>query len=93
MCLDLAQRDGEVPSPPEGPPGSVTPVGCSHPAATGAGFDITELAASTARAIVGISGACSYPATAWDWAILDFRGDPRWQTGKLSQHAECPYHP
>lgn len=93
MCLELVQRDGDVPTPPEGPGGNVTPVGCSHPAATGAGFDVTELATSTARAAVGVSGACSYPPTEWDWAIVAFRDDPRWQTGALSRHAECPYHP
>jgi len=93
MCLELAQRDEDVPTPPEGPGGNVRPVGCSHPAATGAGFDITELATSTTRAVVGVSGACSYPSTEWDWAIVAFRDDPRWQTGALSRHAECPYHP
>jgi len=79
-CLVLAQRDGDVPQPHAAPPApGVTPVGCSHPAFPGAGFDATELAALTARAVVQATGASKYPALDYDWAVVNFRGSPRWQ--------------
>jgi len=56
-CLSLARRDGTVPEPPAAPATSqVTPVGCSHPAFSGAGFDATELAAVAARGRADLRG-------------------------------------
>jgi molybdopterin/thiamine biosynthesis adenylyltransferase len=89
-CMVLAQRDEEVPEPPAAPPGSgVTPVNCSHPAFAGAGFDATELAALTARTVVQATSATTYPALDFDWAVVNFRGEPRWQSGWLAKHPEC----
>ena len=90
-CLVLAQRDGTIPVPRAAPPtGGVTPIGCSHPAFSGAGFDATELAAVTARTVVQATETCGYPPLTFDWAVLNFRGDPRWQSGDLERHPACP---
>ena len=90
-CMVLAQRDGTIPLPQEAPPtGGVTPIGCSHPAFSGAGFDATELAAVTARTVVQATESCGYPPLGFDWTIINFRGDPRWQSGDLERHPACP---
>ena len=73
-----------------GPRSNVTPVGCSHPAFSGAGFDATELAAITARVVVQATYLTPYPPLEYDWAIITFRGHPRWQSGKLERHPNCP---
>ena len=89
-CFLLAQRDKEIPEPHAAPraPG-VTPIGCSHPAFPGAGFDATQLAALTARVAVQATEACDYPGLDFDWAVVNFRADPRWQAGRLAKHPEC----
>lgn len=89
-CLLFAQRDGLVPEPHAAPAGpGVTPIGCSHPAFAGAGFDATELAALTARTVVQVAEASKYPRFDADWAVINFRGEPRSQTGTLQKHPEC----
>jgi molybdopterin/thiamine biosynthesis adenylyltransferase len=89
-CFVLAQRDGGVPQPHAAPPGpGVTPVGCSHPAFSGAGFDATELAALTARMVVQATEASTYPPLDLDWAVVNFRGAPRWESDRLAKHPEC----
>jgi len=90
MCFALAQREGTIPVPSEGPRSNVTPVGCAHPAFSGAGFDATELAAVVARAATQATYMTSYPALDYDWSIINFRGAPRWQHGLLERHPECP---
>lgn len=90
-CLVLAQRDGTVPQPLSAPATSlVTPVGCSHPAFAGTGFDATELAAIAARAVVQTTDASTYPPLGFDWAVVNFRGAPRWTEGPLGRHPDCP---
>jgi molybdopterin/thiamine biosynthesis adenylyltransferase len=90
-CLVLAQRDGTIPVPQAAPPtGGVTPIGCSHPAFSGAGFDATELVAVAARTVVQATETCGYPPLDFDWAIINFRGHPRWQSGDLKRHPACP---
>ena len=89
-CFLLAQRDDAVPEPEAAAPGPfVTPVGCSHPAFAGAGFDATQLAASVARIAVQVTAASSYPALDFDWVVMNFRNPPRWRSGRLSKHPEC----
>jgi molybdopterin/thiamine biosynthesis adenylyltransferase len=88
-CFALAQRDENVPTPRAAKRVGVTPIGCSHPAFSGAGFDATELAAVTARTVVQATGTSRYPAAGWDWAVVNFRGEPRWETGTLEPHPEC----
>lgn len=90
FCFVLAQEDGDVPKPAEGPRSNVTPVGCSHPAFSGAGFDATAVAALAARAVVCATGKSSYPATDFDYVILNFRGSDPWRQGRLSTHPACP---
>lgn len=89
-CFVLAQRDGDVPEPQAAARSSlVTPVGCSHPAFPGAGFDGTHLAAVVARTVVQLTGASGYPPLDFDWAVVNFRDAPRWQSGRLAKHPEC----
>lgn len=91
-CFVRHQEDGNVPYPLEATVETerpVTPVGCSHPAFTGAGFEATELAAITARTAIGLAGRCTYPAPKYGWAVVSFRADPRWQSGPLQIHPFC----
>jgi molybdopterin/thiamine biosynthesis adenylyltransferase len=89
-CFVRAQRDKTVPEPNAAPRSAlVTPVNCSHPAFAGAGFEATELAAITTRVVVQATGASGYPTRVFDWAVINFRGSPRWQDGRLSKHPEC----
>lgn len=89
-CFVLAQRDKTIPEPHAAPPSSlVTPIGCSHPAFPGAGFDGAHLAAIVARTVVQVTRASSYPALDFDWAVVNFRDAPWWESGRLAQHPEC----
>ena len=89
-CLLLAQRDNVVPEPDAAPRTSlVTPVGCSHPAFAGAGFDATQQAALIARTVVQVTGKSAYPVVDFDWAITNFRSAPRWRSGSLEKHPDC----
>jgi molybdopterin/thiamine biosynthesis adenylyltransferase/ubiquitin-protein ligase len=89
-CFVLAQRDKTIPEPHAAPPSSlVTLIGCSHPAFPGAGFDGAHLAAIVARTVVQVSGASSYPAVDFDWAVVNFRDAPWWESGRLAKHLEC----
>ncbi len=90
FCFVLAQRDGLVPTPNQGPRSNVTPVGCTHPAFSGAGFDASELAAIAARTVVQATYSTAYPVLESDWAVVNFRGSPRWQAGLLERHPDCP---
>ncbi len=89
-CFVLGQEDGSVPKPLEGPRSHTTPVGCSTPAFSGAGFDATALAALAARTTVGASAKCAYPALEYDYVIVNFRGDDPWQQDRLEVHPGCP---
>ncbi len=89
-CFVLAQQDGSIPTPMEGPRSNMTPVGCSTPAFSGAGFDATALAALTARVTVQVSGNSTYPSFENDYVIVNFRGDPPSTTGRLETHPGCP---
>jgi molybdopterin/thiamine biosynthesis adenylyltransferase len=89
-CFVLGQRDGSVPSPAEGPRSNTTPVGCSTPAFSGAGFDATALAALAARTVVQACGRTSYPSLESDYIIVNFRGPNPWRQGNLQVHPECP---
>jgi molybdopterin/thiamine biosynthesis adenylyltransferase len=89
-CLLLAQRDNLVPRPHAAPRTSqVTPVGCSHPAFAGAGFDATQLAALIARTVIQTTGKSTYPDADFDWAITNFRSTPKWRSGRLDKHPDC----
>lgn len=90
MCFVLAQIAEDIPSPRSGPRSAVTPVGCGHPAFSGAGFDATALAAIAARAVIGVGGWCDYPAPEYDWVVVNFRGDNPWLQGTLERRPECP---
>jgi len=89
-CFALGQQEGAVPKPLEGPRSNITPVGCSTPAFSGAGFDATALAALAARTAVQASGKSKYPALDYDYAIANFRGDHSWEQGRLKTNEGCP---
>jgi len=89
-CLTLRQEDGSIPRPPEAPRRPATPIGCSHPAFSGPGFEATELAAIVARTAIRALEVTDYPPLDHSWAVINFRGSPRWQQGKLLPHRGCP---
>jgi molybdopterin/thiamine biosynthesis adenylyltransferase len=89
-CFVYAQEDHDIPEPQAGPRHRVTPIGCRHPAFSGAGFDATELAALAARTAVRATGVVSYPPLDYDWLIVNFRGEPMYEKGALRAHPDCP---
>ncbi len=92
-CFAQAQGAGTIPEPPAAPAGpGVTPIGCSHPAFSGAGFDATALAARAARTVVQATGRSAYPPAGFNWAVVNFRHDPEVQTGTLARHPGCWRH-
>lgn len=90
FCFVLAQDAGTIPTPHAGPRSNVTPVGCSHPAFSGAGFDASTLASIAARLAVTATGKCTYPAPGYDYVVVNFRGDDPWQQGRATAHPGCP---
>lgn len=97
-CYDCFKRhtaDGTIQDAPMQAivPG-VTPYGCSHPAASGAGFDAAELVAVAARRAVQELNTNGYPASDADWIVLSFRDVPaeqHYREGELNVHHDCPY--
>jgi molybdopterin/thiamine biosynthesis adenylyltransferase len=94
-CFDcfLAGQDQElIPQPPAAPPSNFTPYGCSHPAASGAGFDATELVAVATRRVVQAADVTEYPGPGSDWIVLSFRDyatGEHYQAGALTPHHDC----
>jgi molybdopterin/thiamine biosynthesis adenylyltransferase len=92
-CLDCfltAQRQGLIPEPPAGVPSAVTPVGCRHPAFSGAGFEATEAGAVIARTVIRLSGKTAYPGLSFNWVVMSFRADPHYLDGTADRHPDCP---
>jgi molybdopterin/thiamine biosynthesis adenylyltransferase len=90
-CFLDAQEEGRVPRPPRGEPGEETPIGCRDAAFTGAGFEATELAAIATRAAVRAIGLTQYPDTSSNWIVLNYRGEPHYQEGRLNLDADCEH--
>jgi molybdopterin/thiamine biosynthesis adenylyltransferase len=90
FCFVLAQDAGDVPTPAEGPRSNATPVGCSHPAFSGAGFDATALAALATRTAVAATGKSQYPSLDYNYVIVSFRGEHPWRQGTLQRRPDCP---
>lgn len=89
-CFDCFLTDPEIPRAAEGPIDNATPHGCSHPAASCAGFDVTQLAAITARTAVRAVRHIAYPTLDYDWAVVNFRPrHPPWTQGHLTPQADC----
>lgn len=89
-CFVLGQADRTVPSPAEGPPSATTPIGCSTPAFSGAGFDAVALGALAARTTVQATGRTDYPQPDHDYVVVNFRGEEPWRQGQLDHHPGCP---
>jgi molybdopterin/thiamine biosynthesis adenylyltransferase len=84
-----AAEDGPIPPPAAGEVSEETPIGCRHPAFTGAGFEVTELAAIAARKAIQTTSLTGYPPSSSNWIVLNFRGDgPHYQEGRLEADAE-----
>jgi molybdopterin/thiamine biosynthesis adenylyltransferase/ubiquitin-protein ligase len=90
-CFLRAQEAGTIPFPEEGPRHDQTPFGCSHPAASCAGFDVAHLAAITARMSIQALLRVAYPALDHDWTVVNFRpGSTPVQQGSLVALPDCP---
>ncbi|HST68182.1 MAG TPA: ThiF family adenylyltransferase [Solirubrobacterales bacterium] len=92
-CIDCFLADESIPRPEEeNPKEGVTPYGCSHPAASCAGFDAMELASNVARAAVRATSITRYPSLDFDWAVVNFRpSGKRWEQGLLEPFDQCPW--
>jgi len=90
FCFVLAQDAGDIPTPAAGPRSNMTPVGCSHPAFSGAGFDATALAALAARMSICATRNSEYPQPNYNYVIVNFRGEHPWRQGTLVARADCP---
>lgn len=88
-CFDDRRHDGSIPPAAAGPVSTLTPVGCAAPTFSGAGFEATELAANIARTAVRASLLTHYPPLDYDWAVLNFRQEPRWAQGRLTRTQDC----
>jgi molybdopterin/thiamine biosynthesis adenylyltransferase/ubiquitin-protein ligase len=91
-CFDCYLLDDSIPSADAGPIDNTTPYGCSHPAASCAGFDAVEIVANAARTAIRLVPDISYPLLDFDWAVINFRpGSERWTQGQLEVQPECPW--
>lgn len=89
-CLDCFYSDESIPIPDSDPVANTTPYGCSHPAASCAPFDVSELASNIARCAVRCVPRLRYPRLDFDWAVMNFcRSENRWAQGLLEPQADC----
>ena len=89
-CLDCFYSDASIPVPDSDPVANTTPYGCSHPAASCAPFDVSELASNIARCAVRCVPRLRYPRLDFDWAVMNFcRSENRWAQGLLEPQADC----
>jgi molybdopterin/thiamine biosynthesis adenylyltransferase len=93
-CFDCFLADPGIPLPLSAPRDGemLTPYGCSHPAASCAGFDVVELAAGIARTAIRATNSTEYPSIDFDWAVVNFRpGSERWSQGTLAPFLDCEW--
>jgi molybdopterin/thiamine biosynthesis adenylyltransferase len=89
-CLDCFYESNEVPARDAARTSGTTPYGCSHPAASCAPFEVTELAANIARTAVRCVPRLAYGSLDFDWAVINFRrGADRWTQGLLAPLLDC----
>jgi hypothetical protein len=89
-CFLAAQRRGEIPAPQKGEQKTpIVPMGCSHPAFTGTGFDSSELASAVARMAIRATGLTSYPPLDHNWAVVNFVAEPHWRQGTFDADPCC----
>jgi molybdopterin/thiamine biosynthesis adenylyltransferase len=90
-CLDCFYTDPAVPPRDSARAANTTPYGCSHPAASCAPFEVTELAANLARSAARCVPRLAYPPADFDWAVINFRRNAdRWTQGLLVPQPDCP---
>lgn len=99
MCWQHALMDGTLPRLPRAGLGAVQPLGCASPTYTGAGFDLSAIAAQTVRvAAAYLTGADGYGELEHDVMTVRFRDDagvpllPQWSGHNLARHPDCPQH-
>jgi len=92
-CLQHSLNDGTIVPPPYQDDGTVQPHGCADPTFTGRGFDIGQVALSTARLAVETVLEHEIP---WDIEVIAFRDRetgnmmvPSWKTYTLERHPDC----
>jgi molybdopterin/thiamine biosynthesis adenylyltransferase len=97
LCLCLHWEDGALALPSCGPEVSVQVGGCASPTFTGVYMDSSETALMAVRLAVSLL-VPDYPAYDWDYAAVSLRESsgiaipPRWSTGSLTCHVNCPNH-
>lgn len=89
-CMLLRRRDGVIPTPDAGEPSKETPVNCSSPTFSGAGFDASQLASFSARSAIQKLGVTGLPRLDWNVAVVNFRSDPALETLRFERHSKCP---
>jgi molybdopterin/thiamine biosynthesis adenylyltransferase len=90
-CLDCFYMNSTIPVPDSGRDANTTPYGCSHPAASCAPFDVTELAANLVRCATRCIPRLAYPRLDFDWAVINYRrSNGRWTQGLMEAQADCP---
>lgn len=88
-CFLVAQQEGRIPVPEQGPQPLVIPIGCANPAFSGTGFDASELSSIVARTAVRALGVTEYPALDHNWVVVNFVGEPHFQAGALDPDPAC----
>jgi molybdopterin/thiamine biosynthesis adenylyltransferase len=90
-CLDCFYDDRSIPARDSARVSGTTPHGCSHPAASCAPFEVSELAVNLARTAVRCVPRLAYPPLDFEWAVLNFRRpEQRWTQGFLAAQSNCP---
>lgn len=93
FCFADAQNRGQIPTPEAGDRSALTPIGCRHPAFSGAGFEATELAAIATRIVVQRTKLTAYPESGANWVVVNFRSEPHLEQGYLTAQSDCGAHP
>lgn len=97
-CLARHRTDGTVPAPPASAGKLVQPLGCGEPTYTGAGFDLSILAAHAARVVVAaLTGPDGYGTFAEPVHVVSLRGPDgapipaAWTAHGLPAHPDCDH--
>lgn len=98
MCLQH-HLDRTIPPLPSNSTPGVQPPGCTEPTYTGTGFDLTTIAAHTARVmaayLTGDAGYGNFDDNLFTVELRDESGrpiPPRWTARRLARHPDCGNH-
>lgn len=98
FCIQAWLMDGKIPTPPADPAGLIQPAGCADPTFTGAGFDLSPIAAFGVR--LAVSTLChgadkGYPEIDDDVFVVSVRDRdgrniaPQYDGYRLTPHPSC----